>query len=331
MDYEQVRESPSSVRDSLLDMAAILIVSFAQRAVMAPSYRVTMLSTVEGELVREGRLPPTGFGGVFACVRRLYVNEGLRSFFRGLLSDAVLSVPATIVENLCSALVSYALQAVVPLRHIETMNPWTYLTLSLSSTSVAVLLGTPATGVHNTIVTNYVADISAPNLPEKDNKAGGNAEEEKDGVVAKEERGCDQVWAYRYATATETAKDIYRRLGCRGFYRCIGADAIAVFLYRGTYYYGSQLLPSALHARYPYGVSRCLAVIAGCITQPIEVVSRRMQLTASSTKGRRYNGMLHCALTIVAEEGYMALWAGLRARLLVTCLGVAVMELRHLF
>ncbi|CBH12515.1 ADP/ATP mitochondrial translocase, putative [Trypanosoma brucei gambiense DAL972] len=328
MDHDQLYDSPQSAKDSLLDMTALLIVTFAQRAVMAPSYRVTLLATVEGELVREGRLPPKGFGGVFGCIKRLYVKEGVRSFFRGLLTDAVLSLPATVVENISSTLVSFALQVAIPVRLVESMNPWTYLTLSLSSTSAAVLLATPATGLHSTIVTNYVADIVAP-VPSEKSKNPDKNDGENNKVIKEGEKGGEE--SYRYATATEAAASIFRRWGFSGFYRCIGADAIAVFLYRGTYYYGLQLLPSTLHNRFPYGISRCLAVVAGFLTQPFEVVSRRMQLTASSTTGRRYKGILHCARTIVAEEGYTALWAGMQARLLVTCVGVAVLELHRHF
>ncbi|KEG10043.1 putative ADP,ATP carrier protein 1, mitochondrial precursor, putative,ADP/ATP translocase 1 [Trypanosoma grayi] len=296
----------------IIDMIASLVGAFLQRAVMAPSYRITVLTAVEGELVREGRLPPTGFGGIYACVKRIYTREGVLSFFRGFLTDAVFAVPSAVVEELSSSLVAGLIEGVIPVGFVQTMPMWLYVTISLASTSTAVLLATPLTGVHNTIVTNYVADIVAPTTEEGKSTTEDEVEEK-----------------YKYVSPTETAKDIRKRWGFRGFYNGVGLDAMAVFLYRGTYYYALQMLPLSLQENYPYAVARCLAIAAGCLTQPFEVISRRMQLTASS-KTRRYTSMVHCARTIVEEEGYSGLWAGLRARLLVTCVGMAVVELRRL-
>ncbi|RNF16459.1 ADP/ATP mitochondrial carrier protein [Trypanosoma conorhini] len=313
--------APSS-GEVMIDMAASLFGVVLQRAVMAPSYRVTVLAAVEGELVREGRLPPTGFGGIVGCVRRVYAKEGLRAFFRGFLTDAVLAVPSAVMEEVSSSLVSGALGAVLPYDSVERMPVWVYVSLSLASTSAAVLLATPVTGIHNTIVTNYVGDIVAPHA------AAGKAEKDAQQEATAEEREEAAEESYKYKSATQAAASIRKRCGFRGFYYGVGLDAMAVFAYRGTYYYGLQLLPAVVQEQYPYAVARVLAVVAGCLTQPFEVVTRRMQLTASSEKGR-YRSMVDCARTIVAEEGYIGLWAGLRARLLVTCVGMAVVELRR--
>ncbi|RNF00267.1 ADP/ATP mitochondrial carrier protein [Trypanosoma rangeli] len=324
MEESQPHGYALSSGDVMIDMAASIFGVVLQRAVMAPSYRVTVLAAVEGELVREGRLPPTGFGGIIGCVRRVYAKEGLRSFFRGFLTDAVLAVPSAMMEEMSSSLVSAAVEAMLPVDAVQNMPVWVYVVLSLTSTSTAVLLATPVTGLHNTIVTNYVGDIVAPHADADAGKANKNAKE-GNGVEEHEEATEE---SYKYDSATETAASIRKRCGFRGFYYGLGLDAMAVFMYRGTYYYGLQFLPVMLQEKYPYAVARSLAIVAGCITQPFEVISRRMQLTASSGKGR-YRNMVDCARTIVAEEGYRGLWAGLRARLLVTCVGMVVVELRR--
>ncbi|KAH9597794.1 Mitochondrial substrate/solute carrier [Trypanosoma melophagium] len=314
-----------SAGEVIVDGMASFIASFMQWAMMAPAYRVTVLTAVEGELVREGRLPPTGFGGIYNCVKRLYKKEGIRSFFRGFLADVLLAAPSALTEKITSSLVTEVL-ALLPTEFLQTMPPLMYVTISLVSTSTAVLLATPVTGLHNTIVTNYVGDIMAPVEGEK-NKNNGK---EKDNSKEEEEENEEEEESYKYRSPTEAAKDIHKRWGFRGFYRAFGLDSMAVFLYRGTYYYALHMLPVAIHEKYPFGVARSLAIVAGCITQPFEVVSRRMQLTASS-KTNRYRNMIDCARTIVKEEGYTALWSGLRARLLVTCVGMAFVELRRLF
>ncbi|ESL06982.1 ADP/ATP mitochondrial carrier protein [Trypanosoma rangeli SC58] len=326
MEESQPHDYALSSGDVMIDMAASILGVVLQRAVMAPSYRVTVLKAVEGELVREGRLPPTGFGGIIGCVRRIYAKEGIRSFFRGFLTDAALAVPSAMMEEMSSSLVSAAVGAVLPVDTVQSMPVWAYVFLSLTSTSTAVLLATPVTGFHNTIVTNYVGDIVAPHA-DAGAGAGKAKKNAKEGNGVEEHEEATEE-SYKYDSATETAASIRKRCGFRGFYYSVGLDAMAVFMYRGTYYYGLQILPAMLQENYPYAVTRFLAVVAGCITQPFEVISRRMQLTASSEKGR-YRNMVDCARTVVAEEGYRGLWAGLRARLLVTCVGMVVVELRR--
>ncbi|ORC86279.1 putative ADP,ATP carrier protein 1, mitochondrial precursor, putative,ADP/ATP translocase 1 [Trypanosoma theileri] len=311
-----------STGEVIVDGLASFLGSFIQWAMMAPAYRVTVLTAVEGELVREGRLPPTGFGGVYNCVKRIYKKEGIRSFFRGFLADVFLAAPSAVAEQITSSLVTEIL-ALLPNEFLQTMPPMMYVTISLLSTSTAVLLASPVTGLHNTIVTNYIGDIIAPDGVEKDEKNEKVNGEDKEEDEEKKE-------SYKYTSPTETAKDIRKRCGFGGFYRAFGLDSMAVFLYRGTYYYALHVLPTAVHERYPFAVARSLAIVAGFVTQPFEVVSRRMQLTASS-KTHGYKNMVDCARTIVTEEGYTALWSGLRARLLVTCVGMAVVELRRLF
>ncbi|KAG8346190.1 putative ADP/ATP carrier protein [Trypanosoma vivax] len=304
----------------LLDVARGFFTMILQRVVMAPPHRVTLLATVEGELVKEKRLAPGGTGGILRCIKRIYMKEGAKSFFRGAMVDTLLSVSSSIAENIGSFVVISTLEALIPPRYVENMPMWVHLMLSLSSASAAVLLATPITSIQNTIVTNYIGDIVAP-------VAEGAVEKNVSKPPCEGEDAEDKEEAYMYQTATETVKSIYQRCGLGGFYRGVGLDAVAVFLYRGVYYFSMQLLPNTLQSRYPYGVARTLAFMASVLTQPFEVVSRRMQLTASSMTGRRYKSALHCARTIVAEEGRTALWSGLRARLTVTCIGIVFWEI----
>lgn len=68
-----------------------------------------------------------------------------------------------------------------------------------------------------------------------------------------------------------------------------------------------------------------MAIVADVLTQPLEVVSRRLVLTASDEKDeRRYAGVMDCARTIVREEGVTALWSGLRFRLMVSVASIAI-------
>lgn len=303
--------APLTPADVAIDMVIRTVFDLIQRCLAAPIDRVMVLTAVEGELVRQGRLPASGFRGIRSLYKRLWQKEGARGLLRGVMADAVLTLPSGIVDNVATNAVFACLQRVIPASMADQMSTPVVVVLSLVATSAAVWVATPYNAIRKTIMTNYMADVVAPVDASADEAAA------KVGEVQEE--------AYRYATATETARQIYTRKGWRGFYRGAAVEPVTVCAYRGLYLIASVLVSERLQMAYPYAVARGLAIVADVITQPLEVVSRRLVLTSSDEKeGRRYQGVVDCARTIVKEEGVTALWSGLRFRLMVSGASIAI-------
>jgi hypothetical protein len=313
-----------SPADLAIDMVIRTVFDLLQRSLAAPIDRVMVLTAVEGELVRQGRLPVGGFRGIRCLYQRLWRKEGARGLLRGVVADALLTLPSGIVDSIATNAVFACLQKVIPVSTAEQMSTPMVVALSLVAASAAVWVATPYNAIRKTIMTNYMADIVAPV-----SKAAVEEKGEKDGkgnkaAVEEEELG-ETEEAYRYATATETARQIYQRKGWGGFYRGAAVEPITVCAYRGLYLIASVLVSERLQMSYPYAVARGLAIVADVVTQPLEVVSRRLALTASDDdERRRYKGVMDCARTVVKEEGVTALWSGLRFRLMVSGASIAI-------
>lgn len=316
--------------DQIAGMALSLVLDYLQRATVAPIERVMLLTAVEGELVRQGRLPADeGIGGVTGCFKRVWTKEGPGGFFRGLLTDAVLALPSVAVDTLATNAVFLGLYYVLPTSFAENMNMFHITVVSLAATSAAVLVASPYNAVRKCIVGNYMADIVAP-IPltttaptvEEIQEEDDDDKKEDESSQARAYPGENAEEAYRYSTATEAARSIYRRHGIRGFYRGAFADPITIVLYRGLYVAASLAISQEVQMAYPFAVARGLSVAADLISQPLEVVSRRLTLTASDDGACPYTGLLDCARAIVREEGVTALWSGLRFRLIMT--GVSI-------
>ncbi|KPI84993.1 ADP/ATP mitochondrial carrier-like protein [Leptomonas seymouri] len=317
-----------SPADFALDMVIRASFDLIQRSLAAPLDRVMVLTAVEGELVRQGRLPPGGFHGIRRLYQHLWRKEGARGLLRGVMADAVLTLPSGFVDSVATTAVFVCLQRVIPTSVAEQMSTPVVVALSLAATSAAVWVATPYNAIRKTIMTNYMADIVAPVAvaptekskgQKKDKRQQGDPEEGTEGDAVEGEE------AYRYATATDTVRQIYSRKGWRGFYRGAAVEPVTVCAYRGLYLIASVVVSERLQMSHPYVVARGLAILADIITQPLEVVSRRLVLTASDEdESHRYNGVVDCARTIVREEGVAALWSGLRFRLMVSGASIAI-------
>ncbi|KPA77293.1 putative mitochondrial ADP/ATP mitochondrial carrier-like protein [Leptomonas pyrrhocoris] len=321
-----------SPADLLIDMVIRAVLDLVQRSLVAPIDRVMVLTAVEGELVRQGRLPAGGFRGIRRLYQRLWRKEGKYGLLRGVMADAVLTLPSGLVDSIATNAVFVCLQRVIPKSMAEQMSTPVVVALSLAATSAAVWVATPYNAIRKTIMTNYMADIVAPvavaaktQMPPAEEEEEGDNNRKPRPEAAEGDAGEAEEEAYRYATASETARQIYRRKGWGGFYRGAAVEPVTVCAYRGLYLVASVLVSERLQMSYPYAVARGLAIVADVITQPLEVVSRRLVLTASDDDdGRRYGGVVDCARTIVREEGVTALWSGLRFRLMVSGASIAV-------
>ncbi|CCW67880.1 unnamed protein product [Phytomonas sp. Hart1] len=309
--------------DVVLDVFVRFLIDLAQRLVMSPAERLKVLTAVEGELKRQGRIPSsTGFGGILACIRQVWRREGGLGFLRGVGADLVLSLPAGFVDSLSMTLVSMVVQAVVPRWVSESMGLSTAVAITIGATSLAVMVASPYFALRRSIMTNYLADVVAP-PPSRTAAKKGTAVEEKKHPKAMKENSTEEN-SYLYASAVETTQSIYRRQGLRAFYRGVLVDPILVIIYRGLYIGASMLIPQHLQEAHPYCIVSGLSLASDVTMQPFEVVSRRMILTASDDVHPPYDGMMDCIKSIVREEGTTGLWSGLRCRIAVNFVGLCI-------
>lgn len=293
------QQQHATVGDFAVQMAIHTAFSFTRRAILSPLFRIAILMTTEGELVRQGRISPAGFGGILGCVTRIYCTEGPLAFWRGLLSDAALAVPSSIAEELGTDLVNNSLHGVIAGR-ADDMSQIGLLTVSLGATALLSQVTSVINDPIQTVMTCFMGDVAGPDDSETPQ--------------------------FQFPGAWAATKAIYRSNGVSGFFRGVALNAVSSITYRGSYYYMLHLfftaLPREVQVKYGMWIARVTSLLAGFVAQPVEVVRRRLMLTAGGQKG--YTGVCDCVRTIVREEGMSGLWKGLKVRLLMTTAGFVV-------
>lgn len=315
-DYYQQQQQPTIGADIVLDVALRTLFDFIQRAMAAPMDRVMLLTTIEGELICQGRLPSEGFGGVWGCVQFIWRKEGVMGFFRGLGTDFALSLPSGLVDTLSVNAVFAVLQAALPAEIANSLSYAQVMIISTLATVASSIVALPYNALRKSIVTNYMGDIVGPIAA--NNGDGNNSRKDGSG-------GAVMAEGYRYASATEAARSILRRTGWRGFYRGALVDPALLVAYRSVYILSAAVIPPQLQEMYPGAVMRGMVSAAELTTQPLEVISRRLILTAledssSSSGNEGYTGPLDCAEKVVAKGGVTALWSGFAFRVMSSCL-----------
>eukprot|EP00331_Platyophrya_macrostoma_P024767 CAMPEP_0176442016 /NCGR_PEP_ID=MMETSP0127-20121128/21559_1 /TAXON_ID=938130 /ORGANISM="Platyophrya macrostoma, Strain WH" /LENGTH=312 /DNA_ID=CAMNT_0017826939 /DNA_START=27 /DNA_END=965 /DNA_ORIENTATION=- len=296
MDFQQ---GGGGGQDFLLQLSMHAAFSFVRRSVLSPLFRVSMLTTVEHELVRQSLIGTTGFGGMLGCVKHIFVLEGASAYWRGLLTDAVLAIPASITEEIATDIVNSQLFNIVGPRAGD-LSQGTLLAISMGATAVLSQITAIVNEPIQTVMTCYMGDVAGP------------AESENP--------------TFQFTGPVATAKAIYQKNGLGGFFRGVSLNMLSSVAYRGAYFgamHMFMLLSSeASQSKYGMLVARLLSLVAGVVAQPVEVVRRRLMRTATTEK--KYAGVIDCVKTILKEEGALGLFAGLKVRLVMTGAGFIV-------
>ncbi|KEG10042.1 ADP/ATP translocase [Trypanosoma grayi] len=284
-------------------IARVVIVNWLR----APFSRVFLLQCAQGELVKNGRLPLGGFGGIRGCVYYIITKEGVLGLFRGCLEDMVLAVPAYIAEILVALGIAKLQQQLAPLSWSAAVM------LGVAAPGLRVVFTAPVVGYKNTVLCNYVADIVAPN---------GNK------TLAKE----DVEEAYLYSSSSEAATAVKKQYGWKGlFFTGVDIDVAAVYAQSiTTQIVGLLIMPKLEHfirvqcSQPGWRLAAMLAstlgvrLMCGIVFQPFQVMRARTALlpTATELRQRKRCWFWRSAQNIVRQDGITALWAGLRMRLL---------------
>lgn len=75
-------------------------------------------------------------------------------------------------------------------------------------------------------------------------------------------------------------------------------------------------LPSLYRNLNTYGIFSFYSMLASCVVQPLDLLKNRMQLSGVGSAKKEYKTSFHAIRSIVANEGFFALYNGLSAGLL---------------
>lgn len=350
---DELHVRPHTVSDVILNLTVRAVVELVQRVLAAPIDRVATLTAVEGELKREGRLPRSGFGGVTGCFSHVWRKEGPSGMLRGVFSSAVLALPAMLIDNTAIHLSYAGLHTCFPSVYDETVTPLRAMVATQAVLYVASWMAAPYNAVRRTILTNYMSDIvtaipvcatasaedkgfgtalSRADSTTVDTQRTGDAPRAAAACPPKNAAGAVQVDMYRFDSACHAASVLYRSGGWRAFYRSVAVEPLTLFMFRGLYFMAVFALPDRTMQAYPQLIRRGLAVITAVVTQPLEVIDRRLMLSSSSNDPeKRYKGIMDCARCVVREEGVTALWSGLKFRLALTGVSIGATMLYQYF
>lgn len=308
--FPSMPAQPMRGADFMMQLAIHGAFSFGRRVLLAPVTRVATLLTVEGELIRQGRIEKEGFNGVIGCIKTIYIREGPYGYFRGLWTEAASSIPCTIVEEVASTLVSSVVEQLLGER-AASMPQLSLLLCSIGASAAVAQISSVVHEPTQTVVSCLLADtIPAP--VDNDNSSS----------------------EYKHRGARDVSRKIYQRRGLRGFFRAVALSAGASIAYRGTYYILLHMCLSTLspQSQATYGIwfARILAIVAGIAAQPVEVLRRRLMVTAGDDVNSYDGGVLDCARTIVRAEGVLALWSGFKVRMMFTVAGFALTMIQEL-
>lgn len=277
-----------TVAELLVDFLSRAITNGAIIAAGAPFMRVSLLMTIQHELVRQGRLS-TPYLGVVDCLTSLVEREGWRSLFRGVLLDIALIAPQKIVEATVipfAAEVTERVAAKCGVTHAS--HPLVLVGFSLASLATVQLAASAVLHPIEVISQRYQTDIRP-----------------------------DETTPYEFTTGVNCARTLTKRAGFLGLYTGFGLSAASLVSYKLLYFLGFEFVSRVAPPSGPVSLALGITVALGAmaVTHPFDVLRQRMNTTVGNSK--QYRSAAHCANEIVEKEGIVGLFAGLRVRLLL--------------
>ncbi|KAE8232588.1 hypothetical protein CF326_g2380 [Tilletia indica] len=290
---QQSSKQNQLISDSAQDEAS----GFVSRAVMggvaagvskviaAPIERVKLLLQSQDELISQGRLDRP-YKGLADCFRRIYVNEGVWSFWRGTSAN-VLRIAPTQALNFSFKPLYNRVFGVAP-------------DAPFSAQLASKVASGGAAGATSALVV-YPLDMARTRLANDAKPASGGA------------RQFNGLW--------DVFRKIYRVDGIPGLYRGIVPSLLGAMVYRGTEFglydflkpiWLQGSLQSSFAATFALGY--LCTVTAGLAVYPFDSTRRRMMMTSGEAK--HYSGLVDAFLSIVRTGGIRALYNGAGANIL---------------
>ncbi|KAF5815334.1 putative mitochondrial carrier domain protein [Helianthus annuus] len=229
--------------------------------------------------------------GVYQSLKRLLKHEGVPGFYKGNGASVLRIVP----------------YAALHFMTYEQYRCWILDNYSVFGTGpvVDLLAGSAAGGT--AVLCTYPLDLARTKLAYQvvDTKASvGN--------------GYKSITAPpRYSGIKNVLESVYREGGMRGLYRGVGPTLIGILPYAGLKFYIYEELKSRVSEENQRSIMMRLScgALAGLFgqtfTYPLDVVRRQMQVENLQAGGVRHASTWKGITTIVSEQGWRQLFAGL--------------------
>jgi len=265
----------------------------------APIERVKLLVQNQGEMLKSGRLKEP-YKGIVDCARRVMMEEGVVSFWRGNMANVIRYFPTQALNFAIKPVVSRMFDIK------KSDGYWAFFAANIVSGGMAGI---------GSLFFVYSLDFVRTRLANDKKAAKGGGERQFNGML-----------------------DVYKKIiqtdGIFGLYRGFVISAVGIFIYRGLYFglYDSlkPLIPadaSGFVANFflGWGVTN----LAGLASYPIDTIRRRMMMT--SGESTKYRSSMHAAADIYQKEGTLSFFKGAGANILRGIAGAGVLSGFDLF
>ncbi|KAM7536279.1 hypothetical protein Aperf_G00000084775 [Anoplocephala perfoliata] len=261
----------------------------------APIERVKLLVQNQGEMLKAGTLDRP-YKGVIDCTVRTFRTEGLLPFWRGNLPNCLRYFPTQALNFAFKDKVK-SLSFVKP----NKSDPY----------AIAFCKNVVSGGIAGalSLVFVYSLDYCRTRLASDLKSAKKGAARQYDGMI-------------------DVYKKTWRSDGLVGLYRGFVVSCVGIMVYRG-FYFGLYDTIKPLFLGEDAGVTISfilgygVTVTAGLLSYPIDTIRRRMMMTSGAAV--KYRGSLHCAVSIIRDEGPMSLMRGAGANILRGVAGAGVL------
>lgn len=257
------------------------------KSLTAPIDRIKLILQNQDSAIQVLSGERTRYNGILDCLRRIPVEQGFRSLWRGNGVSIIRYFPMQALNFSFFDLFTKSYRSII--------QPDS----EFKSALVLFLAGGTAGGC--TICLIYPIDLCQTRIA-VDIGGGGEVKREFTGL-----RDC--------------VKKIGRTDGASGLYRGFGLGAVGVTFYRAIYFgmfaYGKTVLAKYYGPDYrpPIFLGMCMAqassVSAGLLVYPFDTISRRMMLDSGRAKELRlFKSPAHAAQVLYSQGGMRALYKG---------------------
>ncbi|GAB2276700.1 ADP,ATP carrier protein ER-ANT1 [Dionaea muscipula] len=262
----------------------------------APIERVKLLLQNQGELLKSGHLRHP-YIGIVDCFKRILREEGLFSFWRGNQANVIRYFPTQAFN--------FAFRG-----YFKSLFGYSKERDGYMKMFAGNLASGSAAGA-TTLLFLYHLDYARTRLGTDSRDRTMNSGRQFKGLL-----------------------DVYRKTvssdGIKGLYRGFGVSLVGITLYRGMYFgIYDTMKPVVLVGPFEdkffasFLLGWCVTTISGVCAYPFDTLRRRMMLT--SGQPFKYRNSIHALQEIIKYEGFLALFRGVTANILLGVAGAGVL------
>lgn len=285
-------ESESFSKDFVMAGAAAII----SKTAVAPIERVKLLLQNQSEMIKRGNLK-TPYLGLSNTFNRVFAQEGLLAFWRGHQANVIRYFPT---QAFNFAFKGYFKTIFGFSRDKDGYIKWFAGNVASGSAAGAT-----------TSILLYHLDFARTRLATDSLECRATGHRQFKGLIH----------VYRKTISTD---------GFAGLYRGFGVSIFGITMYRGMYFgiYDTMkpiLLVGPFEGNFfaSFFLGWSITTVSGVCAYPFDTLRRRMMLT-SGHQNKYYNSM-HAFREIVGQEGFLALFRGVTANMLLGMAGAGVL------